>query len=92
MLAVIRRCLGLDGILRSIHITLSAMASDNIRPAILGPFHFLDGSLSAKRTAKLRAEWSGAKMYQIYLSKLRLHIASMTGFLQYHIRVEILWL
>ena len=48
MLAVIGRCLGLDGVLRRLDDALSAMAADDDRPAVIGPFDFLDGGLASE--------------------------------------------
>ena len=39
---------GLDGVFRSVDVTLSAMASDHARPTVLIPFDFLDGGLASE--------------------------------------------
>ena len=60
-------------------------------PVIFGPHHFLNGRLSSKCTAKFRYKRSGAEMDQINFSCGKFHIASMTGFLKYRVRIIVLW-
>ena len=78
------------GKLTLLHKLLGHIASIfHSKPAILCPFHTLNGSFTAKSAAKLWNKRSGSEMYQPGFSVRKIHITGMTGFLKLTLRIII---